>query len=592
MRKLFYATIVLAAFVLTGCPVDKMAQMAEDQQLTITPNPLELHGDSVVFTADLNLPVKMLKKNTMYTAKFIYKYGDQELEVGTIDFKHEDYPQSDVTPPRVSKKFSFAYSDAMKNGSLDVIGIAKDTRKDKTAESPRLPVADGVITTSRLVQSVYFPAYADHGYISEEELVPTNIDFFFDQGRSNLKYSERRSDRGKAFEAFVAEKNATRTVTITGTHSPEGPERINSKLSEDRASVIEKYYKRQMDKYDYAGMADSINFVLKPIVDDWSQFKSALSGYEGVSEDQKSEILNIINGPGVFEDKEKALQKLGSYRKVFKDVYPGLRAANTAILTVKDKKTDAQISVLAKGIADGTASQDTLSIEELMYAASLTPSLTEKASIYKAAIKKSDAANAHANLAATYIAMAMEDDTKTEEMAGLAETQVDLANTKSPSAEAYTTAASVYLMQGNMDKAADALAKAASMDPSAETANGLKGVRGAIEIRRGEYSDASGSLSGAVESADNLFNKGLAYLLNKDYDNALGAFGEAAAVQSDYAMAYYGMAIANARKGDGGKVAENLKSAVGYNTSLKAMAINDLEFKSFAADAAFTDALK
>jgi len=592
MRKLFYTTIVLAAFVLTGCPVDKMAQMAEDQQLTITPNPLELHGDSVVFTADLNLPVKMLKKNTMYTAKFIYKYGDQELEVGTIDFKPEDYPQSDVTAPRVSKKFSFAYADAMQNGSLDVIGIAKDTRKDKTAESPRLPVADGIITTSRLVKSVYFPAYTGHGYNSDEELIPTNLDFFFDQGRANLKYSERRSDRGKAFEAFVAEKNATRTVTITGTHSPEGPERINSKLSEDRASVIENYYKKQMDKYDYSGMADSINFVLKPIVDDWSLFKSALSGYEGVSEDEKSEILNIINGPGVFEDKEKALQKLGSYRKVFKDVYPGLRAANTAILTVKGKKTDAQISVLAKGIADGTASQDTLSIEELMYAASLTPSLTEKESIYKAAIKKTDDANAHANLAATYIAMAMEDNAKAAEMAGLAETQVDLANTKSPSAEAYTTAASVYLMQGNMDKAADALAKAASMNPSAETANGLKGVRGAIEIRRGEYSNASASLSGATESADNLFNKGLAYLLNKDNDNALGAFGEAAALQSDYAMAYYGMAIANARKGDGSKVAENLKSAVGYNTSLKAIAINDLEFKNYAADAAFTDALK
>ncbi len=592
MRKLFYATIVLAAFVLTGCPVDKMAQMAEDQQLTITPNPLELHGDSVVFTADLNLPVKMLKKSTVYTAKFIYKYGDQELEVGTIDFKAEDYPQSDVTPPRVSKNFSFAYSDAMKNGTLEVVGIAKDTRKDKSAETPRLPVADGIITTSRLVKSVYFPAYAEHGYNNDEELIPTNIDFFFDQGRSNLKYSERRSARGKAFEAFVAEKNATKTVTITGTHSPEGPERINSRLSEDRAKVIENYYKKQMDKYDYAGMADSIGFVLKPIVDDWSQFKSALADYEGVSDDQKSEILNIINGPGVFEDKEKTLQKLGSYRTVFKDVYPGLRAAKTAILTVKDKKTDAQISVLAKGIADGTASQDTLSNEELMYAASLTPSLAEKEGIYKAVIKKSDAANAHANLAATYVAMAMEDGSKASEMAGLAETQVDLANTKEPSAEAYTTAASVYLIQGNMEKAADALAKAASMDPSAETANGLKGVRGAIEIRRGQYSDASGSLSGAIESADNLFNKGLSYLLNKDNDNALSAFGEAAALQSDYAMAYYGMAIANARKEDGSKVAENLKSAVGYDTSLKAIAINDLEFKNFAADAAFTDALK
>ena len=177
MRKLFYASIVLAAFVLTGCPIDKMAQMAEDQQLVITPNPLELHGDTVDFTAEVNLPVKMLKKNTVYTAKFIYKYGDQELEVGTIEFKPEDYPNSDVTPPSASKSFSFAYADAMKIGTLEVVGIATDPRKDKSVESVRLPVADGIITTSRLVQSVYFPAYADHGYNNQEELVPTEIDF-------------------------------------------------------------------------------------------------------------------------------------------------------------------------------------------------------------------------------------------------------------------------------------------------------------------------------------------------------------------------------------------------------------------------------
>jgi tetratricopeptide (TPR) repeat protein len=594
MRKLFYASIVLATFVLTGCPVDKMAKMASDQQLVITPNPLELHGDSVKFTADVNLPVKMLKENHVYSAVFVYKYGAQEMEIGVgqIDFKAEDYPNSDVTAPRASKAFSFAYTDDMKNGTLVVRGIAKDTRKDKTVEAPELPIADGVITTSQLVQEVYFPAYADHGYNNQEEIVPTNIDFFFDQGRSNLKYSERRSDRGKEFEAFIAAKNLTRTVTITGTHSPEGPERINSKLSEDRAKVIENYYKRNMDKYDYEGMADSINFVLKPIVDDWAMFKSALAEYDGISDDQKSEMLNIVNGPGMFEDKEKALRKLSGYQTVFKDVYPGLRAAKTEILTVKDKKTDAQISVLAKGIADGTASQDTLSTEELLYAASLTPSLAEKEAIYKAAISKSDAWNAHASLAAVYVAQAMENPANAATLAANAETQVDLANAKEPSAAAYITAASVYLMQGNMDKASDALSKAAAMNPSADNTNGLKGVQGAIEISKGMYSDASGSLSGAVESADNLFNKGLAYLLNEDADNAISAFGEAAALESDYALAYYGMAIANARKGDGGKVAENLKLAISNDASLKEVAANDLEFQSFVADAAFMDAIK
>ena len=594
MRKLFYASIVLAMFVLTGCPVDKMAKMASDQQLVIMPNPLELHGDSVMFTAEVNLPVKMLKENLLYSAVFVYKYGAQDMEVnvGQIDFRAEDYPSSDVSAPRASKAFSFAYTDDMKNGTLVVRGVAKDLKKDKTVESPELPIADGVITTSRLVKQVYFPAYADHGYNNQEEIVPTNINFFFDQGRSNLKYSERRSDRGKEFEAYIAEKNLTRTVTITGTHSPEGPERINSKLSEDRAKVIENYYKRNMDKYDYKGMADSINFVLKPVVDDWSMFKSALADYDGISDDQKSEILNIVNGPGVFEDKEKALQKLSSYKTMFKDVYPGLRAAKTEILTVKDKKTDAQISVLAKGIADGTASPDTLSNEELLYAASLTPSLAEKEAIYKASISKSDSWSAHASLGAVYVAQAMENPANAATLAANAETQIDLANAKQPSAAAYITAASVYLMQGNMDKASDALSKASSLNPSADNTTGMKGVKGAIEIRKGEYTEATASLSGALETADNLFNKGLAYLLNEDSDNAISAFNEAISLESDYAMAYYGIAIANARKGNGGKVAENLKLAISNDASLKEVAANDLEFQSFVADAAFMDAIK
>ncbi|MEN8249206.1 MAG: hypothetical protein ABFS32_09770 [Bacteroidota bacterium] len=592
MRKLFYASIVLAAFVLTGCPVDKMAKMAEDQQMTITPNPLELHGDSVAFDANVTLPVKMLKSNTIYTAKFIYKYGEQEMEVGSIDFTLEEYPNADTEPPNASASFAFAYTDDMKNGSLDIVGVAKDTRKDKVAESGRLPVAEGVITTSRHVVEVYYPAYADHGYNNQEEILPTNIDFFFDQGRSNLKYSERRSDRGKAFLAFIAEKNLTRTVTITGTHSPEGPERINSKLSEDRAGVIEKYYKTQMDKYDYAGMADSINFVLKPVVDDWSQFKSALAEYDGISDDEKSEYLNIVNGPGVFEDKEKALQKLGTYRKVFNDLYPGLRSAQTEILTVKDKKTDAEITVLAAGIAKGEFSVDTLSVEELLYAASLTPSLTEKEGIYKAAIKKSDPWNAHASLGATYIAMAMENPAKAGEYAGLAETQVDLANGKNPSACAYITAASAYLIQGNMDKAADALDKAAAMNPAGETANGMKGVRGAIEIRRGNYDEASSNLSGAVETADNLFNKGLAFLLNDDANNAINAFDDAIALQEDFAMAHYAKAVAYADKDDVMKLVDSLIKAVKADTSLKGVAINDLEFQAYAANAAFKAALQ
>ena len=52
-----------------------------------------------------------------------------------------------------------------------------------------------------------------------------------------------------------------------------------------------------------------------------------------------------------------------------------------------------------------------------------------------------------------------------------------------------------------------------------------------------------------MDNADNLFNKGLAQVLAKDYQNALITFNELADKDSDYAMAHYGAAIANARLG-------------------------------------------
>jgi hypothetical protein len=184
--------------------------------------------------------------------------------------------------------------------------------------------------------------------------------------------------------------------------------RINAKLSPDRAAAIEKFYRAEMKKYDYKGKADSINFILKPVIQDWTGFKDALSTYEGISSEEKAEYLNIINGGGTFESQEKSMKKLKTYRKVFKDVYPKLRTAKTEILVVKDKKTDAEMSVLSKQVVQGSLSADTLSFDEMMYAATLTPSLEEKAGIYEAATKKGTNWTAHNNLGAVYIAQAAE----------------------------------------------------------------------------------------------------------------------------------------------------------------------------------------
>ncbi len=591
MRKVVYSFLIFGALTLAGCTLPKMVKMSKEQQLTVTPNPLEVHKDTVAFDMAANLPVKMLKKGTVYTVNTFYKSGASEVALEPIPFKAEDYPNAKTEQPKVTKSFFFPYQPAMKNGTLEVEGVASKGTKSKA--SPRLPVATGLITTSKLVKPVSFAAFADHAYNNQEELVPVIIpDFIFEQGRSVLRTSEIKSAKGKQLDAFIASKNATRTVTITGTHSPEGAERINSKLSPDRAAAIEKFYRAEMKKYDYKGKADSINFILKPVIQDWTGFKDALASYEGISSEEKAEYLNIINGGGTFESQEKDMKKLKTYRKVFKDVYPKLRTAKTEILVVKDKKTDAEMSVLAKQITQGSLPADTLSFDEMMYAATLTPSLEEKAAIYEAATKKGSNWTAHNNLGATFIAQAGENPSGAAALADKALAQLEIAARLNEAPEVHANLASVHMLKGNAYAAYNHASKALGSGLRGDNAAGVNGVKGAAEIVKAQYAAAVSSESAATDNADNLFNKGLAQVLNKDYQNALTSFREASAKNSNLALAYYGAAVASARLGNADGVVSNLTSAVKSDPSLKEAALSDLEFAKFSATETFRNALK
>ena len=130
------------------------------------------------------------------------------------------------------------------------------------------------------------------------------------------------------------------------------------------------------------------------------------------------------------------------------------------------------------------------------------------------------------------------------------------------------------------------------MNPPSKIVYGFNGTKGSIEIMTANYSDAVKTLSSAAENADNLFNKGLAQVLAKDYQNAVITFDELSDKDSDYAMAYYGAAVASSRLGKATDVVSNVKKAVSSDPELKAKAAGDLEFAKFASDSNFIDAVK
>ena len=582
--NLIMSTIITFSLI-SGCALQKMVKLAEKQDLEVNPNPLELHGSQVAFDISAVLPPKILPTGKIYTLNTTYQYEDKEIEVGSIEFNPEDYPQSNSSASRVKRPFSISYNDALNPGVLMIQGEAKNVANGKTLTTEKKKIAVGIITTSRAVQNSYATNYADHGYNDQEELIPTNINFYFRQGSSYLSQSlatdgESNKTKKSNLAAFIADKNVTRTVTITGTHSPEGSETINSNLSKDRSEAIEKYYRSQMSKYDYTGAAAEIKFILKPVVQNWTAFKKALRSSD-ISNDSKKMFLNIVNGTGSFEDKEKAMRKISGYNSMFNEIYPTLRTAKTEILTVKEKKSPAEISLLAKRIVNGDTTSEALSNEELLYAASLTPNLKEKEAIYIAASKKEGSWVAHNNLAAVYLNMAVQNGENMSKNIQDALTQLDIASAKTDHVEIHANKGTALMMQASYNESFDALSIANS-GAKGDLKEVLNAAIGSIHIRMGDYESAIASLEAADDSDVTNFNRGLAHLLGDNYIAASREFNKIKPSSSLSAHAAYYNAVTAARSNNVSGLKSNLKAAVSKDTALKEKALNDLEFSNYA----------
>ncbi|MFK7900933.1 MAG: hypothetical protein AB8B61_09270 [Cyclobacteriaceae bacterium] len=585
-RLLSINKIALLATVLflSSCSLNKMIELAKKQKLTVTPNPLELHGDSVKFKMTADLPIEMLKKGTTYTVKTIYKYGNEQYELEDINFDSDDYVGK-TKGAKLEKNFSFLYEEAMKSGTLNIIGVASKKGTDKVKETPEMQVATGIITTPRLAKSAYKIAYADAGRTNKEELEPLNVPFYFLQGSAVLRPTEIKGNNGIVLDQFIASKFATKRVSITGSHSPEGTESINSKLSEDRAKAIESFYFTRMKQYDYKNLADSIQFVTKAKFQDWNTMLSAVASDSELTQEQKNQISSVVNGSGNFEEKEQALKTLDSYSYLFKKIYPTLRSSETEIMKIRDKKSDAEIALLAKQIIDGQAAASSLQEDELLYAAQQTPILEEKEKLYKAQSKASNSWKSHNNLAATYLQMAEKAISKEQKTAflNLADTHSGLALKETSNGIILNNAGVVALLKGDKSKARSLFTKAKS-SASGETLENVKLGLGSLQILDGNYSSAVSNLNGVSSSSskEGFYNAALANILSRNYDTAKSKISKyIETYPKEKGEGLYLMSIVHARMKNHKDISSTLNEAIRINAKFKDMSIKDEEFRDY-----------
>ncbi len=223
-------------------------------------------------------------------------------------------------------------------------------------------------------------------------------------------------------------------------------------------------------------------------------------------------------------------------------------------------RSDEEISKLAASYPDS------LSVEEILYAATLTSDINTKLSIYKNADRLYGTDwRCSNNIAYCNIMLNKPAD---------AQAAMNKANGLNNSApEVNNNLGILARWNGDRKKAMEYYNKAGG---SAEV-NHNKGI---VNIRDGKYGDAVGNFG-----SENSFNSALAKALAGNSDGALTTLD--ASPEKEDALSYYLKAVVGARKGAVDLLINNLKIAITKDASFKSKAKEDLEFFKFRDNADF-----
>lgn len=554
MRKFQIVLFSTAAgMVLASCS-SKLGALSADN-FSVTPNPLETQAGQVSATVNGMFPEKYMKKKAVVTVT-------PELRsniTGTVErgesatFQGEKVLGNDQTISyrlggRYDMKTSFAYSDPLQNSSLYLTFNARVGKKN--VKVPEVKVANGVIATSELYRRILANGGGclapDAFQRVREEKQEANIKFLVNE--ANIRKSELASNSIAEFVNMLRKINADReglnvqNIEVAAYASPEGGFDFNDRLANKRQNVSEDYVKQQLKATNVDAGIDA-----HYTAQDWEGFKQLVAASNIQDKEVIIRVLDMYKDP---QEREMQIRNMSAgFQELASGILPELRRARLTINYEIIGRSDEQIQQQLK--ADAAQ----LSIEELIYAATLTDDAQEQESIYKAATK------AYPNDYRAYNNLAVLEMNKGNEVAAQQYIAQALKADKN-AAEAYANRGLISLKNGNVAEAETDIARASGATTVGE-------ALGTLSIAKGNFAQAEADFQG-IESN----NAALAQLLNKNYDAAIGTLD---AVAHPDAMTSYLHAIVAARKGNKFAAKSYLEEALQKDPTLQNYADNDLE---------------
>jgi tetratricopeptide (TPR) repeat protein len=560
-----YFILILAATVITSCSgLNKMKKNSNLVKYEVTPKVLETHAGVVTVTIKGTFPAKYFDKKTTVTATPVLTYTGGETAFDKVQvLQGESVQGNNKVITGTGGDFTYTstipYKEAMKMSQL-MLRI-KAVRGSKNLDFDPVKLADGVIATSTLVEKEGKATMVKDKYVRiTPEMQAADINYLIN--KSDIQSKELKAEDIALLKEYIKTVSTDpnrqfKTTEVSSYASPDGSMKINEPLSKKRGETADKFIKKEFGKIEAAKGAGFFNEKTTP--EDWDGFKSEVEKSTMQDKDLILRVLSMYSDPDV---REKEIKNMSAAFEILKtDILPKLRRSKLMVSVDKVGRTDEQI--LAQMKSDPKA----LSLEESLYAATLTKDLNEQLKFYQTTSENFPKCfRAQNNIGYTYMALGKPDE---------AIAAFDKAKAIENNDVIKNNLGFASLVKGDLVKAEEYFNSMTAATP--ESKWGL----GVIAITKGEYDKAVNFLG-----TEPSFNLALAQLLKGDTNKAKQTLDSMKELGKSGKPSYL-KAIIGARTDDRNYMLNNLREAIGFKPEWKAYAKTDLEFAKFFADDTF-----
>jgi tetratricopeptide (TPR) repeat protein len=566
MKKIrSYFILILAAIVMTSCSgLNKMKKNADLIKYDVTPKVLETHAGLVNVTIKGVFPEKYFDKKTTLTATPVLTYSGGETEFEKVQVLQGESVQANnqvITYSGGNFTYNAAvpYKDAMKVSEL-MLRI-KATRGAKSLDFDPVKLADGVIATSTLVEKHARAIMMKDNFV---RITPENqtADINYVINRYDIRSTELKAEDIALLKNYIVSVSTDpsrqfKTAAISSYASPDGKFDFNEKLSVNRGTSADKFIKREFEKIEAANAPGF--FDAKTTAEDWDGFKTEVENSTLQDKDLILRVLSMYSDPDVRENEIRNMSS--AFESLKTDILPKLRRSKMLVDVDKIGRSDEQILAQAK------SDPKVLSLEEMLYAATLTTDANDQLKFYQAALESDPTCiRAANNIGYAYMALG-----KTDE----AIAAFEKAKTIRDNDIVRNNLGFGALLKGDMAKAEEYF-----NSMTAATTESKWGL-GVIAITKGQYDQAVNYFG-----TEPCFNLALAQLLKGDVNKAKATL-DSMKEMCKCGKPSYLKAIVGARLDDRNYMLAGLREAVGFQADWKAYAKTDLELAKYWNDDTF-----